>query len=169
MSKRQPGTGGSNEGTGNILGVPNESTIVSRALSEGTGSKLGVPDKEKLILEWEADVDSEHFDRDDNAGDDNEETKPNPEEIYNSGPLLHEMTFDQIRSVLTPNRQETSIDNISSDLVSNKQKASDYDISGLVPPRKNVVSQSRQEKQIAQKEIEFLFQSFLKNNSPWNF
>ncbi|GJS26758.1 hypothetical protein Tco_0487378 [Tanacetum coccineum] len=28
------------------------------------------------------DVDSEHFDRDDNIGDDNEETKPDPEEIY---------------------------------------------------------------------------------------
>ncbi|GKD68625.1 hypothetical protein Tco_1322715, partial [Tanacetum coccineum] len=90
MSKRQPGTGGSNEGTGNILGVPDESTVVSRASSEGTGnilgvpdestvvsrassegtgSKPGVPDEEKLILEWEADVDSEHFDRDDNAGD----------------------------------------------------------------------------------------------------
>ncbi|GJT22692.1 hypothetical protein Tco_0892629 [Tanacetum coccineum] len=82
MSKRQPGTGGSNEGTGNILGVPDESTVVSRASSEGTGSKPGVPDEEKLILEWEADVDSEHFDRDDNAGDDNEETKPDPEEIY---------------------------------------------------------------------------------------
>ncbi|GJV51745.1 hypothetical protein Tco_1447486, partial [Tanacetum coccineum] len=82
MSKRQPGTGGSNEGTGNILGVPDESTVISRASSEGTGSKPGVPDEEKLILEWEADVDSEHFDRDDNAGDDNEETKPDPEEIY---------------------------------------------------------------------------------------
>ncbi|GKB71057.1 hypothetical protein Tco_0932469 [Tanacetum coccineum] len=34
------------------------------------------------FLEWEADVDSEHFDRDDNTGDDNEETKPDPEEIY---------------------------------------------------------------------------------------
>ncbi|GJZ60841.1 hypothetical protein Tco_0616657 [Tanacetum coccineum] len=65
MSKRQPGTGGSNEGTGNILGVPDESTIISRASSEGTGSKPGVPDKEKLILEWEANVVSEHFDRDD--------------------------------------------------------------------------------------------------------
>ncbi|GJX87604.1 hypothetical protein Tco_0339618 [Tanacetum coccineum] len=39
MSKRQPGTGGSNEGTGNILGVPDESTVISRASSEGTGSK----------------------------------------------------------------------------------------------------------------------------------
>ncbi|GJT50748.1 hypothetical protein Tco_0976905 [Tanacetum coccineum] len=73
---------GSNEGTGNILGVPDESTVVSRASSKGTGSKPGVPDEEKLILEWEANVDSEHFNRDDNAGDDNEETKPDPEEIY---------------------------------------------------------------------------------------
>ncbi|GJV99290.1 hypothetical protein Tco_1554542 [Tanacetum coccineum] len=56
MSKRQPRTGGSNEGSGNILGYP-----------------------------WEADVVSEHFDRSyDNAGDDNEETKPDPEEIYKS-------------------------------------------------------------------------------------
>ncbi|GJW96124.1 hypothetical protein Tco_0177932, partial [Tanacetum coccineum] len=47
MSKRQPGTGGSNEGTGNILGVPDESTVISRASSEGTGSKPGVPDEEK--------------------------------------------------------------------------------------------------------------------------
>ncbi|GJZ28220.1 retrovirus-related pol polyprotein from transposon TNT 1-94 [Tanacetum coccineum] len=50
MSKRQPGTGGSNEGTGNILWVPDESTVISRASSEGTGSKPGVPDEEKLIL-----------------------------------------------------------------------------------------------------------------------
>ncbi|GJR55262.1 hypothetical protein Tco_1405783 [Tanacetum coccineum] len=48
MSKRQPRTGGSNEGTGNILGVSDESTVVSRASSEGTGSKPGVPDEEKL-------------------------------------------------------------------------------------------------------------------------
>ncbi|GKD17465.1 hypothetical protein Tco_1206623, partial [Tanacetum coccineum] len=50
MSKRQPGTGGSNEGTSNILGVPDESTVISRASSEGTGSKPGVPNEEKLIL-----------------------------------------------------------------------------------------------------------------------
>ncbi|GKE96286.1 retrovirus-related pol polyprotein from transposon TNT 1-94, partial [Tanacetum coccineum] len=55
-----------------------------------------------------------------------------------SGPVIHEMTFDQIRSDLSPNQQETSVDNISSDLISNKQKTSDYDISGAVPPRKNV-------------------------------
>ncbi|GJZ41369.1 hypothetical protein Tco_0588255 [Tanacetum coccineum] len=32
------------------------------------------------------------------------------------GPVLHEMMSDQIRSDLTPNRQEPSVDNISSDL-----------------------------------------------------
>ncbi|GJX58981.1 hypothetical protein Tco_0290371 [Tanacetum coccineum] len=37
--------------------VPNESIVVSGASSEGTSSKPGVPDGEKLILEWEADVD----------------------------------------------------------------------------------------------------------------
>ncbi|GKE56602.1 hypothetical protein Tco_1495787 [Tanacetum coccineum] len=76
-----------------------------------------------------------------------------------SGPVLHEMTSDQIRSDLTPNRQETYVDNISSDLVSNKQKASDYDISGPVPPRKNVVSLADKTKS-SQKDIEFLFNHF---------
>ncbi|GJW41899.1 hypothetical protein Tco_0070698 [Tanacetum coccineum] len=36
--------------------------------------------------------------------------------LQQSRPVLHEMTSDQIRSDLTPNRQETSVDNISSDL-----------------------------------------------------
>ncbi|GJX47919.1 hypothetical protein Tco_0273109 [Tanacetum coccineum] len=47
--------------------------------------------KKKLCKADLADVVSEHFDRDDNAGDDNEETKPDPEEIYNhrSLPLLN--------------------------------------------------------------------------------
>ncbi|GJT22693.1 hypothetical protein Tco_0892630 [Tanacetum coccineum] len=38
--------------------------------------------KKKLCKADLEDVDSEHFDRDDNTGDDNEETKPDPEEIY---------------------------------------------------------------------------------------
>ncbi|GKE90264.1 hypothetical protein Tco_1567739 [Tanacetum coccineum] len=49
MSKRQPVTGGSNEGIGNILGVPDESTVVSRASSKGTGSKPGVPDESTVV------------------------------------------------------------------------------------------------------------------------
>ncbi|GJU38306.1 hypothetical protein Tco_1191263 [Tanacetum coccineum] len=39
--------------------------------------------KKKLCKADLEDVDSEHFVRDDNTGDDNEETKPDPEEIYN--------------------------------------------------------------------------------------
>ncbi|GJT32610.1 hypothetical protein Tco_0923029 [Tanacetum coccineum] len=38
--------------------------------------------KKKLYKADLEDVVSEHFDRDDNAGDDNEETKPDPKEIY---------------------------------------------------------------------------------------
>ncbi|GJY45461.1 hypothetical protein Tco_0434524 [Tanacetum coccineum] len=211
--------------------------------------------KKKLCKADLEDVDSEHFDRDDNTGDDNEETKPDPEEIYNSGPapslmtpgyissglvqisvsptpyvppskkdyeilavdpvgspssttidqdeqststsptnqeiqsqvthqgpvpqfmapdhsssgpVLHEMTSDQIRSDLTPNRQETSVDNISSDLVSNKQKALDSDISGPVPPRKNIVSLA-DKTDSSQKEIEFLFNHFFEEYFSWNF
>nr|GFA10179.1 hypothetical protein [Tanacetum cinerariifolium] len=35
-SKRHPGTGGSNKGTGTVPGVPNESTVVSATSTEGT-------------------------------------------------------------------------------------------------------------------------------------
>ncbi|GJX21888.1 hypothetical protein Tco_0226333 [Tanacetum coccineum] len=50
-SKRQPGTGGSSEGTGTIPGDPDESTVVSATSSEGTGTKPGVPNEEKDITE----------------------------------------------------------------------------------------------------------------------
>ncbi|GJZ85848.1 hypothetical protein Tco_0651187 [Tanacetum coccineum] len=74
-SRRQPGTGGSNEETGTILGVPDESTVISVTSSEGTGIKPGVPNKEKdiidekVILEWGDEQDSEHSD------DDNDDVK----------------------------------------------------------------------------------------------
>ncbi|GJS36086.1 hypothetical protein Tco_0534468 [Tanacetum coccineum] len=70
ISRRQPGTGGSNEGTGTKPGVPDESTVVSATSSEGTGIKPGVPDEEKditeekVILEWGDEQDSEHSDDD---------------------------------------------------------------------------------------------------------
>ncbi|GJS97173.1 retrovirus-related pol polyprotein from transposon TNT 1-94 [Tanacetum coccineum] len=41
------GTGGSNEGTGRVPRVPDESIVVSTTSHEGTGTKLGVPDEEK--------------------------------------------------------------------------------------------------------------------------
>ncbi|GKB36528.1 hypothetical protein Tco_0881470, partial [Tanacetum coccineum] len=85
-----------------------------------------------------------------------------------SGPVLHEMMSDQIRSVLTPNQQETSVDSISSYLVLNKQKASDYDISGPVPLRKNVVSLA-DKTDSSQKEMEFLFNHLFEEYFSWNF
>ncbi|GJW87752.1 retrovirus-related pol polyprotein from transposon TNT 1-94 [Tanacetum coccineum] len=115
-----------------------------------------------------------------NDGDVNEDNNPDPEEIYPRALFMlliiafrdpwcfMKSSYDQIRSDLTPNQQETSVDNISSDLVSNKQKASDYDISGPVPPRKNVVSLADKTDSL-QKEIEFLFNHFFEEYFAWNF
>nr|GEU79855.1 hypothetical protein [Tanacetum cinerariifolium] len=55
-SRRLPGTEGSNEGTGTIPGVPNESTVVSATSSEGTSAKPGAPDKDKDITEDKDDI-----------------------------------------------------------------------------------------------------------------
>ncbi|GJT83165.1 hypothetical protein Tco_1057507 [Tanacetum coccineum] len=87
---------------------------------------------------------------DDNTGDDNEETKPDPEEIYNSGPAPSLMTPGYISSGLVqisvsptpyvppskkdyeilydlaPHRTEMSVEMFSG-LVPQGQKASDYD------------------------------------------
>ncbi|GKD32104.1 hypothetical protein Tco_1242882 [Tanacetum coccineum] len=68
-SRRQPSNGGSNEGAGSKPGVPDESIIVSATSSEGTDA-IGVPDeeknitKEKVILEWGDEQDSEFSDDD---------------------------------------------------------------------------------------------------------
>nr|GFA23864.1 hypothetical protein [Tanacetum cinerariifolium] len=79
-------TGGSNEGTGTKLGVPDESTVVSATSSEGIGIKPDVPNEENditeenVILEWGDEQDGEHFDddnddveKDDKDGDADEE------------------------------------------------------------------------------------------------
>ncbi|GJY42067.1 hypothetical protein Tco_0429337, partial [Tanacetum coccineum] len=65
-SRRQPGTRGSNKGTGSKPGAPDESIVVSTTLSEGTGAKPGVSDKEKDITEEKDDKDGDV----DNKGDD---------------------------------------------------------------------------------------------------
>ncbi|GKA82868.1 hypothetical protein Tco_0789616 [Tanacetum coccineum] len=77
------GTGGSNEGTGTIPGVPDESTVVSATSSEGTGIKPRVLDEEKditeekVILEWGDEQDSEYsnddVEKDDKDGDADDE------------------------------------------------------------------------------------------------
>ncbi|GJS30128.1 hypothetical protein Tco_0490748 [Tanacetum coccineum] len=88
-SRRQPGTGGSNEGTGSKPGVPNESTVVSAASSEGTGAKPIVPDEDKDITEEkkddkDGDADDEGDDHVSNAQYDDEDvkTKSNEDDIY---------------------------------------------------------------------------------------
>ncbi|GKE82843.1 hypothetical protein Tco_1552843, partial [Tanacetum coccineum] len=111
-NRRQPGTRGSNEGTGSKAGVLDESTVVSATSSEGTGVKPRVPSeekditKEKVILKRGDDQDSGH-DNDDNdnvkkddkdddtddegdthisdthdADDKDDETKSDEDEIY---------------------------------------------------------------------------------------
>nr|GEZ97008.1 MAK10-like protein [Tanacetum cinerariifolium] len=77
-SRRQPGTRGSNKETGSKPGVTDESTVVFATSSEGTGAKLGVSDedkditKEKVILEWGDEQDSE-FSDDDNDNDEKDD------------------------------------------------------------------------------------------------
>ncbi|GJS59104.1 hypothetical protein Tco_0882673 [Tanacetum coccineum] len=62
--------------------VPDESTIVFTTSTEETGTKLGVPNEEKIILEKGAEEASEHFDRDVDAEDDDEETEYDSKDIY---------------------------------------------------------------------------------------
>ncbi|GJZ31136.1 hypothetical protein Tco_0576183 [Tanacetum coccineum] len=62
-NRRLTCTGGSNEGTGTILGVPDESTIVSATSSEGTGAKPGVPDEDKDITEEKVILESKKSDK----------------------------------------------------------------------------------------------------------
>ncbi|GJX23749.1 hypothetical protein Tco_0228194, partial [Tanacetum coccineum] len=98
-SKRQPGTGGSSEGTGTIPRVPDGSTVISATSSEGTGTKPGVPDeeqeitKENVILEWGSEQESEHSEKDKlddgekddkegDADDEDDETESNEDDIY---------------------------------------------------------------------------------------
>ncbi|GKB00138.1 hypothetical protein Tco_0828131 [Tanacetum coccineum] len=57
---------------------------------------------------------------------------------------------------LAPQRQEMSVENVSSDLVPKGQKALDYDNSGPVPPRTNVVP-TAEKTDLSHQGLEFLF------------
>ncbi|GJS47666.1 retrovirus-related pol polyprotein from transposon TNT 1-94 [Tanacetum coccineum] len=70
-SRRQPGTGGSNEGTGSKPRVLDESTVVSATSSEGTGIKLRVPNEEKDITKEKDD--NNDVEKDDKDGDTDDE------------------------------------------------------------------------------------------------
>ncbi|GKB78047.1 hypothetical protein Tco_0944942 [Tanacetum coccineum] len=60
-SRRQPGTGGSSEGTSVSPGVPNKSTVIPATSSEGTGTKPGDDDE---TIEW-VDTNEEEEKKDD--------------------------------------------------------------------------------------------------------
>ncbi|GKA98350.1 hypothetical protein Tco_0826287 [Tanacetum coccineum] len=83
-NKRQPGTRGSNEGTGTIPGVPDESTFVSATSSEGTSTKPGVPDEEKKD-DKEGNADDEgddHISDTQDTDDEYDETESDEDEMY---------------------------------------------------------------------------------------
>ncbi|GKG29788.1 hypothetical protein Tco_0419686, partial [Tanacetum coccineum] len=67
-SRRQPGTGGSSKGTGTILGVPDESTVVSATSSEGTGSEQEREYSKEDLLD-----DEEKDDKDSDADDEDDD------------------------------------------------------------------------------------------------
>ncbi|GJS39075.1 hypothetical protein Tco_0564118, partial [Tanacetum coccineum] len=83
------GTRGSNEGTGTIPGVPNESTVVSATSSKGIGAKPGVPDEDKDITKEKDDKDGDadeegddHVSDTKHADDEDVETKSDEDDIY---------------------------------------------------------------------------------------
>ncbi|GKA00047.1 hypothetical protein Tco_0672597 [Tanacetum coccineum] len=63
-SSRQPGTRGSNQGTGTIPGVSDESTVISATLSEGTGDEQD---------SRHSDDDNDDAEKDDKDGDDDDD------------------------------------------------------------------------------------------------
>ncbi|GKA40359.1 hypothetical protein Tco_0732952 [Tanacetum coccineum] len=107
-SKRQPGTEGSNEGTGSKPGVPNESTVVSATSSEGTSIKLRVLDEENDITEEkkddkDGDVDDEgddHIIDTQDADNEDVETESDEDDIYKNKILCDEESLMQQKQIL---------------------------------------------------------------------
>ncbi|GJS72392.1 retrovirus-related pol polyprotein from transposon TNT 1-94 [Tanacetum coccineum] len=89
----------------------------------------------------------------------NKRTRLIVESIHIKFDEIKEMMSDHNSSDLAPQRQEMSVENVSSDLVLKGQKASDYDNSGPVPPRQNVVP-SAAKTDSSQQELEFFFSPF---------
>ncbi|GJU17552.1 hypothetical protein Tco_1145518 [Tanacetum coccineum] len=83
-SRRQRGTRGSNEGTGPIPRVPDESIIISTISSEGTGTKPEVLDEEKDNKDGDANDEGDNHisDTQDDDNDEDDETESDVDEIY---------------------------------------------------------------------------------------
>ncbi|GJT67361.1 hypothetical protein Tco_1018841, partial [Tanacetum coccineum] len=74
INRRQPNTGGSSEGTGTKLGVPDESTVTPITSSEGTGTKPREDDDDENIECVDTDEEDENNDDDDDKSIDLEKT-----------------------------------------------------------------------------------------------
>ncbi|GJU02625.1 hypothetical protein Tco_1112963, partial [Tanacetum coccineum] len=105
-SQKLKGTEGSSEGTGRILGVPDESIVVFATSSKGTGTKPGVPDEEKVtfeenvILEWGSEQESEYSEEDQGEDEevdwiDSDEDKDKKDDTDDDKSIDLEMTDDE--------------------------------------------------------------------------
>ncbi|GJX98982.1 hypothetical protein Tco_0356001 [Tanacetum coccineum] len=87
-SRRQPGTGGSSEGTSTIPGVPDESAVISATLSEGTEDQLD--DEEKDDKEVDADDEGDdHISDTQDTDDEDDETESDEDKIYKYNIRVH--------------------------------------------------------------------------------
>ncbi|GJY11672.1 hypothetical protein Tco_0380981 [Tanacetum coccineum] len=115
---RQPGTGGSSEGTGRIPGVPDESTVVPATSSEGSGTKQGVLDEEKSDEEEKKnnDGDADNEDEDDDHvsyskdnDDEDAETESDEDEIYKYKIQVHkdmDVEMEEAETVKRENKEK---------------------------------------------------------------
>ncbi|GKF73990.1 integrase, catalytic region, zinc finger, CCHC-type containing protein, partial [Tanacetum coccineum] len=90
----------------------------------------------------------------------NKRTRLIVESIYIKFDEIKEMMSDHNSSDLAPQRQEISVKSVTSGLVPQGQKASDYDNSGPVPPRQNVVPPA-EKTDSSQQGLKFLFSPLL--------
>ncbi|GJY97257.1 retrovirus-related pol polyprotein from transposon TNT 1-94 [Tanacetum coccineum] len=88
-SKRQLGTGGSSEGSGTILGVPDESIVISATSSEGIEHESKYSEEDKLDDEDKDDKEGDADDKGDDhisdiqdTDDEDDETKSDEDDIY---------------------------------------------------------------------------------------
>ncbi|GJR03010.1 retrovirus-related pol polyprotein from transposon TNT 1-94 [Tanacetum coccineum] len=139
-------------------------------LIEGTRDE--VSDQHSYCFNVEDDPDGENLDKIKEKGDPcvmvgystqskgycvyNKRTRLIVKSIHIKFDEIKDMMSDHNSSDLAPQRQEMSVENVSSCLVPQGQKASDYDNSGPVPPRQNVVP-TAEKTDSSQQGLEFLF------------
>ncbi|GJZ02466.1 hypothetical protein Tco_0520427 [Tanacetum coccineum] len=142
-SKRQPSTGGSNEGTGSKPGVPDESIIVSTTSSEGTGAKPGVPDEDKDITEEKLMKDDKEVIEDEgddhvrDTQDEDDKTESDEDDIYKYKICVRKDEDEEMKDAEVEGSDKGFGDQflkLSSDssLVSTVKDSADADVSSLL-------------------------------------